>query len=119
MPKKARGDHLSCILIAQNIQQPTRKISEQLHPFPIRSCFGWGLPSQAVARLLVRSYRTFAPLPKNFRRFISVALSLRLPSLDVIQHPALRSSDFPQRASFDILPAITQLTHFLLFGLLL
>ncbi len=60
---KARDDHLSRTLIAQNLKQPTRKICEQLHPFPIRSCFGWGLPSQPVTRLLVRSYRTFAPLP--------------------------------------------------------
>ena len=28
--------------------------------------------------------------------FISVALALRSPSLDVIQHPALRSPDFPR-----------------------
>ena len=33
--------------------------------FPIWSCFEWGLPSQPVTRLLVRSYRTFAPLPEN------------------------------------------------------
>src|SRR5579875_3394891 len=30
---------------------------------PIRSCSGWGLPSQPVSRLLVRSYRTVASLP--------------------------------------------------------
>ena len=30
------------------------------------------------------------------RRFVSVALSLGLPPLGVTQHPALRSSDFPQ-----------------------
>ena len=41
----------------------TRKVSGQPQPFPIRSCFGWGLPSQPVSRLLVRSYRTFPPLP--------------------------------------------------------
>jgi len=29
-------------------------------------------------------------------RYVSVALSLRSPSLDVIQHPALWSSDFPR-----------------------
>lgn len=29
-------------------------------------------------------------------RSVSVALSLESPPLDVIQHPALRSSDFPQ-----------------------
>ena len=33
--------------------------------------------------------------------FFSVALSLGSPPLDVIQHPALRSSDFPRMQSFD------------------
>ena len=45
----------------------TRKVSGQPQPFPIRSCFGWGLPSQPVSRLLVRSYRTFPPLPLAWR----------------------------------------------------
>jgi hypothetical protein len=55
---------------------------------------------------LVRSYRTVSPLPGKRRRaarrslhdpggLFSVALSLGLPPLDVIQHPALRSPDFP------------------------
>lgn len=35
-----------------------------------------------------------------------MALSLGLPPLDVIQHPALRSSDFPQTTPFGLLPAI-------------
>jgi hypothetical protein len=34
--------------------------------------------------------------PGRARRYVSVALSLRSPSLDVIQHSALRSSDFPR-----------------------
>ncbi|OPZ72751.1 MAG: hypothetical protein BWY80_01070 [Firmicutes bacterium ADurb.Bin456] len=33
----------------------------------IRSCSGWGLPSRAVARPLVRSYRTVPSLPHPFR----------------------------------------------------
>ena len=45
----------------------TRKVSGQPQPFPIRSCFRWGLPSQPVSRLLVRSYRTFPPLPLAWR----------------------------------------------------
>ena len=55
---------------------------------------------------LVRSYRTVSPLPGNLRRaarrsprspggLFSVALSLGSPPLDVIQHPALWSPDFP------------------------
>ena len=37
---------------------------------------------------------TLRPLEAE-RGILSVALSLRSPSLDVIQHPALRSPDFP------------------------
>ena len=33
------------------------------HPFPIRSCSMWGLPSRLITQPLVRSYRTFPPLP--------------------------------------------------------
>jgi len=52
---------------------------------------------------LVRSYRTFSPLPEIFsdvRKMISggilsVALSFALPRLHVMEHPALRCSDFP------------------------
>ncbi len=42
-------------------------------------------------------------------RYVSVALSLRSPSLDVIQHPALWSSDFP-RALQPAIACFTQ-TH--------
>jgi len=34
--------------------------------------------------------------PEMTGRYVSVALSLRSPPLDVIQHSALRSSDFPR-----------------------
>ena len=81
---------------------------------PIRSCSRWGLPSQPVSRLLVRSYRTVASLPDPFARpsavYISVALSLGLLPPDVIRHPALWSSDFPPVRPFGTAPAIAQLT---------
>jgi len=71
---------------------------------------GWGLPGQPVTWLPVRSYRTVSPLPlRPIRPFtawircegglISVALSLGSPPLEVIQHPALWSSDFPRAPS--------------------
>jgi len=45
-----------------------------------------GLPSQHFSMLLVRSYRTLAPLPyKSIRRYVSVALSSRLPALGITQ----------------------------------
>src|SRR5258706_3599963 len=91
------------------------------HALPsIWSCSRWGLPSQPVTWLLVSSYLTISPLPGIKRdelhimllysgtgRYVSVALSLRSPSLDVIQHPALWSSDFPRALQ----PAIACLTQ--------
>ncbi|SVC90365.1 uncharacterized protein METZ01_LOCUS343219 [marine metagenome] len=45
-----------------------------------------GLPSQHFSMLLVRSYRTIAPLPYiSIRRYVSVALSSRLPALGITQ----------------------------------
>jgi len=50
-----------------------------------------GLPSQYLSILLVRSYRTFAPLPVlmgisiSHWRCVSVALSSRSPALGVTQ----------------------------------
>jgi hypothetical protein len=53
-------------------------------------------------RPLVRSYRTVSPLPRTeslrmrpFGGLFSVALSLASRPVDVIDHPALRSPDFP------------------------
>ena len=46
---------------------------------------------------LVRSYRTFSPLLRSKRSgILSVALSFASPRLHVMEHPALRCSDFPQ-----------------------
>jgi len=48
-------------------------------------------PANIVANIAVRSYRTFSPFPAvamaNTGGLFSVALSLRLPSLAVSQHP--------------------------------
>ena len=74
-----------------------------------QSCSGWGLHGipcyQDIGELLPRlsiltatgkSIRTIQnPKVKPLRRFISVALSLKSPSPDVIRHPVLCSSDFP------------------------
>jgi hypothetical protein len=56
------------------------------------------------ATLLVASYLEVVG------RYVSVALSLRSPSLDVIQHPALWSSDFP-RALQPAIACFTQTHH--------
>ena len=115
--EQADGNHLSRTRVAPRLKRPTRRLTgEQPAGAPrgcaipsVRSCSKWGLPSQPVTWLLVSSYLTISPLPGIKRdevhimalysgtgRYVSVALSLRSPSLDVIQHPALWSSDFPR-----------------------
>jgi hypothetical protein len=53
------------------------------------SCSGWGLHGQHVTILPVSSYLTISTLPrlKAGGRYVSVALSLKSPSPDVIWHP--------------------------------
>ena len=96
--------------VTLHLQRPTRELGGPRHRSPIWPCSGWGLPGQPVTRLPVVSYTTFSPLPaparllarepatraQNGRRYVSVALSLRSPSLGVTQHPALWSPDFPR-----------------------
>lgn len=43
----------------------TRGVHGPPHSPPTWSCSGWGLPSEPVARLLVVSYTTIAPLPSG------------------------------------------------------
>ena len=52
----------SCDYSQDTATQPGR-FSGPLHPFPIWSYSEWGLPSQVITYLLVRSYRTVPPLP--------------------------------------------------------
>ncbi len=81
--------------------------------------------------LLVRSYRTFAPLPvmgcPTHRRYVSVALSSRSLALGVTQQVwPLGSPDFPQRsrgtsvpgqiATTSLTPSLLQCNHFAIRG---
>ena len=57
-------------------------------------------PAPTVTGRAVRSYRTISPLPvPGTGGIFSAALSIRSPCLDVIQHPALWSPDFPRPAT--------------------
>ncbi len=67
----------------------TRKVSGPLPPFPIRSCFRWGLPSRPVARTAGTLLPYRSTLTVFTAVFFSMALSLGLPPPDVIRHPAL------------------------------
>ncbi len=61
------------------------------------SCSGWGLHSQHCCQHCGELLPRLSILTK--RRFISVALSLKLPPPVVNWHPALWSSDFPPAKS--------------------
>ncbi len=68
-------------------------------PLPPRLAPGGVYHAIPVTGDPVRSYRTLSPLPVGAEAWtgglLSVALSFESPRLDVIQHPALWSSDFP------------------------
>ena len=94
-PGRNRGDdHLSRAPITRRLKQPTRKsggaIPEQPQAalLPIRSCSRWGLPrpdGHPPAGELLPHHFTLTR-PEGRRRYVSVALSLKSPSLGVTQH---------------------------------
>ena len=98
------GNHLS----GTNVTDSLKRLSvgtRSLASIAPRLAPSRGLPSQHLSMLLVRSYRTFAPLPclmgsllpYSIRRCISVALSSRSPALGITQQAwPNRSPDFPQ-----------------------
>ncbi len=76
----------------------------------VRSCSGWSLhrPSSSPKKRWALT-PPFHPYRAMARRFISVALVWESPPLDVIQHPALWSPDFPhgsKKASRDRLAGL-------------
>lgn len=77
---------------------------------PAWPCTGWGLPSLRVATQLVRSYRTFSPLPAAgkrsplLRRFRFCGTFPRVSPGRVPDHPALRCPDFPRKDRFSPRP---------------
>ena len=114
------GDWTSC-LRSSNSSYPVRLTATRVLEVPHRHKRDWkktnhnpsvlapyrGLPSQYLSILLVRSYRTFAPLPITVRafrekplhnwRYFSVALSSRSLALGIIQQVwSFGSPDFPQ-----------------------
>jgi hypothetical protein len=99
------GNHLSRRTVASTLISNLPESAPGRHMWtPIRSCFGWGLPSQHVSMLLVRSYRTVASLPapreRGRWRFLSVALSLGSLPPAVSRHPCPMKLGLSSRASF-------------------
>lgn len=70
--------------------------------------------------LLVRSYRTFAPLPKAgpyFWRYVSVALASRLPALGVTQQSGLWEPGLSSNSCFETNLQRPRQLSFLFFSL--
>ena len=84
---------LNSHLVSSN--QPRRLTKNCFRPKAMPSLFGLApggvFHAFFVTKKPVRSYRTFSPLPRSGGLF-SVALSLRLPSPDVIWHRVLIES---------------------------
>ena len=107
VPRRSRGprggDHLSTPTISRRLQRPYPKDSDEqsldiarTSCLPTWSCSRWGLPRPVdhptAGELLPHHFN----LTDEYRRYVSVALSLGSPPLGVTQHPALWSSDFPR-----------------------
>ena len=93
-------------------QATNKRTTSSLNP-QARCCSRWGLQkTRYVTISAVSSYLTFSPLPFT-RRLFSVALSLRFPSLDVIQHHCSMEPGLSSYAAFR--PCYTRLSNLLLF----
>ena len=93
--KPERGSHSSGTALARCLSQPTRMTGPETGcrracARPASSLFGFApggvYRAAPVARRAVGSYPTLSPLPRKRGGLLSVALSLRSPSPDVIRH---------------------------------
>ena len=104
--------HLSRLTVTNKLKRYSRySVGRTALLTDTQSCSGWGLHGilcyhnigELLPRLSIlttnrrykKLYKLKVFLPSNLRRFISVALSRRSLSPDVIRHPVLCSSDFP------------------------
>ena len=110
-------DHSSATRVTAVVEQPTRKLKRtRAGPcFPIWSCSAGGLPCRRRSRgtrcALTAPFHPYLPPSCDGEgRYLSVALSVASPRLDVIQPAARWSSDFPphlaMRRSSDPLHAL-------------
>ena len=104
-PSSVVYGHLSRFAVADKFKRYSRRSSGGQPCTTIaQSCSGWGLHGtpryRDVGEPLPRlsTLTTTSACAKKSLRFISVALSLKSPSPDVIRHPVLRCSDFPHGA---------------------
>ena len=98
-PSSVVYGHLSRLAVADKFKRYSRRsVGRTALLTDAQSCSGWGLHCipryRGIGELLPRlSILT----KRKALRFISVALSLKSPSPDVIRHPVLCCSDFPHR----------------------
>src|SRR5687767_4358034 len=102
MSPRRHGGHPSSPPVAGRVVRPTRgawagRPSRRLGDAALLFGLAPGgvYPNRTVTSTTVRSYRTIAPLPLKEGRYVSVALSVASRRLEVIQHPARGSPDFP------------------------
>ena len=81
-----RGGHSSGTHVTVRLKLPTRERRGPRHGSSIRNCSRWGLASRPVARPLVRSYRTFSPLPVSRQRRDSVTPVARPSAVSFLCH---------------------------------
>lgn len=93
-PNSVLGGYLSSRIVADTVKRYRRNGGQ---PNFLTSCTGWGLHCRPRCRGRGRLLPCLSSLAcaKKRGRFISVALSLKLPSPVVSRHPVLWCSDFP------------------------
>ena len=89
--------YLALPLLEDSSDQPGERpgVLNSLYSVLLRMGFARPAIHIAAGELLPRHFTLILPFPEG--RYVSVALSVGFPHLDVIQHPARRSSDFPHR----------------------
>ena len=109
-PSSVVYGHLSRLTVTDKLKRCSRySVGRTALLTETQSCSEWGLhgilcyhnigellPRLSILTASRRYPKVYSrPKPSHKRRFISVALSRRSPSPDVIRHPVLCSSDFP------------------------
>ena len=111
-PRPERGSHSSGTTLARRLMQPTRMTGPETgwsacarRVIPIRFCSRWGLPCrrchQRRGGLLPHPFTLTRSEPGGL---LSVALSLRSPSPDVIRHRMSMEPGLSSPATFRSLP---------------
>ena len=104
-----RGDdHLSGTGVTDSLMRPYpgTERAAPLFPYLVLLQVGFAGPAsyltagELLPHLSTLTYSEISLRPTRYRRYISVALSLGSPPPGITRHPALWSSDFPQRRPF-------------------